>query len=333
MTPDYQPTATPRTLQLRSHLLRQLRNFFYQREFVEVETPILSQDTVIDLYLDPIIVPLDKENRYLQTSPEFGMKRLLSAELPKIFQITRAFRSDESGGIHNPEFTMLEWYRCEDSYQQGRQLLADLINWLLSDPCWEQKLPLCQQRTFAAAFVAILDLHPFHAPIEQLLQAATQSGFALDISGKPDDALLRRECLNFLWGIKVDPQLGQDGPEIIYDWPAADAALSETSWCDDDGDYYEVAHRYELYLHGLELANGYHELLDPRILAERNAETNKLRRSLNKTVLPEDSRLLSAMQAGIPPSCGVAVGVDRLLLALLQLECIAQVQAFPWNRA
>lgn len=333
MKPEFQSTADRRVLEKRSYLLQQLRKFFLNLDFVEVETPILSNDSVIDLYLDPMVVPTDSGQRFLQTSPEFAMKRLLASGLPRIFQLTRAFRQGERGQYHNPEFSMLEWYRCGDDYSQGRRLLCDLTDTLLSDEFWRLGNPFpCRELTFQQAFQEALQLDPIESSDGELTQAAIQRGL-VDCEQVPSPNP-RRDAVHFLWSTDVDHQLGLDGPVVIYDWPEEDAALAQLGRrIARDGSPYWVAHRYELYYRGLELANGYHELLDPQVLRERNRIANQQRQQLNKPQLPEESRLLQAMDAGLPASSGVALGVDRLLMALLNLNDITQVIPFPWENA
>ncbi len=328
---DFSTTMTLSLLERRSQLLRDIRRFFYEQNFWEVETPVLSQETVIDLYLEPIQVQLPAphaQTRYLQTSPEFGMKRLLASGARSIFQITRAFRLGEIGQRHNPEFTMLEWYRCGDNYEAGRQLLAQFIESLLDEAC--------QQITFREAMLQFADLDPFFASNQDLSEQAEQLGFVSPLPELEDEPfqLQRRDTIHFLWAELVEPHLGTRCPQIVYDWPATEAALAQTAvrqW--SDGQAYHVAERFELYVAGVELANGYHELLDAGVLQERNQHTNASRRAAGKETLPENHRLLAAMQHGFPPCCGVALGVDRLAMVLFGQSELSQVISFPWERA
>lgn len=337
MSSDYQKScASIAVLKQRSQLLQKLRQFFLEHQFIEVETPLLSADTVVDLYLDPFQVPTPHGPRYLQTSPEFAMKRLLADGMQRIFQITKAFRESELGQRHNPEFTMLEWYRVGDDYAQGRALLAQLFESLMSSDLLVSDAgspvqSLCLQKSYAEVFQQSLNLDPFFCDLAPLMERSQQAGLQIVPSAALDRQ--RRECLNFLWGTLIDPELGRDQPVIVYDWPASDAALARVSPRTGPAGDFLVAERYELYFRGLELANGYHELTDPQILRERNKIANQQRRELGKPELPEDSRLLTAMENGLPPSCGVAVGVDRLLMALRNQDDISHVLAFPWDRA
>lgn len=324
-------TADLATLKHRSDILRQVRTFFYQRDFWEVETPLLSQESVIDLFLDPMEVPMPSGaggTRYLQTSPEFGMKRMLASGAQAIFQVTKAFRSGESGQRHNPEFTMLEWYRCGDTYQDGRALLATFIETWLPGPC--------EQATFHSKFEQHVGLDPTLDSTQLLWQQAHELGYASNLESDEEtpDSLTRRNILNFLWGELVEPQLGTTVPTIIYDWPASESALAQTATrITADGRSRNVAERFELYVGGVELANGYHELLDAEVLQQRNLANQSARLQIGKPALPDNSRLLSAMRHGFPDCCGVALGIDRLIMVLLHKTHIDQVLTFPWARA
>ncbi|MFM8252967.1 MAG: EF-P lysine aminoacylase EpmA [Planctomycetota bacterium] len=322
---DFAPTATWETLCRRAQWLKRLRSFFDEQGFVEVETPLLSADTVVDRHLDPIPVTLFTDPRepevgdrfFLQTSPEFGMKRLLVSGATAIYQVTRAFRGGERGRLHNPEFTMVEWYRVGDDYAAGRQLLAELAQRLLL-------VPAVESLTYADAFRRYVQLDPTEASNEALVQRAQQLGGPL-----PDLPLDDRDAwLNWLLAQWVEPQLGREHPTILYDYPASQAALAAI-----DLGPPAVAQRFELYVNGIELANGYHELLDADALAERARVVNRERQLDGKYVLPEASRLEAAMRVGLPPCSGVALGFDRLLMVAWGAQSIDEVLAFPIERA
>jgi lysyl-tRNA synthetase class 2 len=301
---DFQPTASWTNLKLRAEALQRLRVFFDARGFVEVETPILSHDTVIDRHLDPLRVTLFADPQaptvgptlYLQTSPEFGMKRLLAAgDAKAIYQITKVFRGAETGELHNPEFTMLEWYRVGDDYEAGMNLLAELAGEMF-------RAPRVERLTFHQAFERYASMD---------LSSATMSDVELDI----------------VLTSRVQPQLGQSQPTILYDYPADQAALAQVRVAEN------IAERFELFVRGVELANGYHELLDPASLRARNIQTNQLRQADGKDPLPEQSRLLAAMEHGLPNCAGCALGVDRLVMLLAGASSIRDVIAFPIERA
>ncbi len=325
---DFLPTASHDLLRQRAALLRRVRTFFDARGFVEVETPLLSHDTVVDRHLDPFVTrhvpdptrPRQGTELFLQTSPEFGMKRLLAAGAGPIYQITRSFRNGERGPLHNPEFTILEWYRPGDDYQAGMQLLADLASEVSGAATIEKQ-------TYEQVFQATYQLAPYKASIDELQSAAQRAGLHLPTSLGAD----RDGWLDFLLTERIQPRLGQAAPIILCDYPASQAALARTRF--DAALGIEVAERFELYWHGIELANGYHELLDPAILRARNAANNVLRVSDGKQPLPEDSRLLAAMEHGLPACSGCALGLDRLLMILSGTKTIDQVLAFPLERA
>ncbi len=325
-------------LRQRAELLARVRKFFDSRGFLEVETPLLSHDTVVDRHLDPIPVKLFKDARqhqhgekfWLQTSPEFGMKRLLAAygevglgspdpqvglgspdpALSAIYQIAKAFRGGaETGPLHNPEFTIVEWYRVGDDYVAGMQLLSDLAESILgSGPA--------ERLTYREAFQRYAGFDPF-----------LTDGTLPNSPGLPADA--DRDLILDHWlTAQIEPNLGRDRPTILYDYPADQSALARIR-----PGMEPIAERFELYASGIELANGYHELLDPAVLRERNRTNNQHRAADGKYTLPEDSRLLAAMEHGLPACSGCALGLDRLLMVATGASTIQEVLAFPIDRA
>lgn len=324
-TLDWRPTCSLEMLRARSELLAQIRQFFSSRDFLEVETPLLSHDSVIDRHLDPLGVTLFADPRrpdvgptaWLQTSPEFGMKRLLAAGAESIFQICKAFRGGEVGERHNVEFTMLEWYRVGDDYVAGRKLLADLAGEVLQSAV--------ESLTYAEAFERYVGLDPHRAGGDELLALARDRQIALPDSYDGSD---RDLLLELLLTELVEPRLGESTPTILYDYPASQAALAQVR-ADDP----PVAERFELYVRGVELANGYHELLDPQLLLARNAANNQARSDDGKYQLPTASRLLAAMEYGLPACSGTALGVDRLLMVKTGVASLAEVLSFPIDRA
>jgi elongation factor P--(R)-beta-lysine ligase len=317
---DFQPTASWDALRLRAELLTRLRTFFATRDFLEVETPLLSADTVIDRHLDPIPVtmPSDGRTMWLQTSPEFAMKRLLASGAERIYQVTHAFRAAEVGEHHNPEFTMIEWYRVGDSMATGMKLLGELACELL-------EVDRISQISYAEAFQQFVGIDPHSATVFELERAAASHNMAVPDNMPSED---RDEWLNLLLATLVEPQLGSERPEILFDYPASQAALAQVR---DDSP--PVAERFELYVNGIELANGYHELLDAATLRERNEQTNRQRVADGKTALPEESRLLSAMEHGLPNCVGVALGFDRLVMIAAGASKLSDVMAFPIDRS
>lgn len=338
---DFRPTASWRNLRLRAALLRKVREFFDGHGFLEVETPILSADTVVDRHLDPFkvvaegegdspILPAAKSGQspqqrlWLQTSPEFCMKRLLAAGVNQadaagaVYQITRAFRRDEFGPLHNPEFTIVEWYRTGDDMAAGMQLTAELCEATL------QRGP-AQQISYRAAFQQHAGLDPHTADVSTLAAKAKEFNIQPPAGISADD---RDGWLDLLLVERVQPHLGVERPVLLFDYPATQAALARIS-ADDP----PVAQRFELYVDGIELANGYRELLDADELLRRNRQVNAQRLADGKPTLPEQSRLLAAMQSGLPPAVGVALGFDRLVMLAAGAKHLAEVIAFPLDRA
>lgn len=347
---DFLPAASRTNLELRAALLKRVRAFFDSRGFLEVETPILSHDVVVDQHIDPLSVVLFDDPRqpevgerlWLQTSPEFGMKRLLAAGMEAIYQVTRAFRGGEIGRLHNPEFTMVEWYRAGDDMTAGMTLLSDLCTELLN-------LPAAELLSYASAFERHVGVDPHRASIDELRAAAKRLGVSIP-EGLHDD---RDEWLNLLLAMCVEPHLGRASPAILYDYPATQAALARVRR-DTTGDdtpivargspdsahaaetghnSIAVAERFELYVNGIELANGYHELLDPAVLRERNRVANAARVADGKPALAEESRLLQAMESGLPACTGVALGFDRVVMLAAGAASLEEVMAFPIQRA
>ncbi|HET6880482.1 MAG TPA: EF-P lysine aminoacylase EpmA [Pirellulales bacterium] len=319
---SWRPTATWEMLRLRDELLRKLRAFFHERGFVEIETPLLSADVVVDRHLEPFAVDMPcggtSRRMWLQTSPEFAMKRLLAAGSGPIFQVTHAFRQSERGPRHNPEFTMVEWYRPGDNMAAGVQLLSELGDALLGRG-------LAETMTYQAAFRQYTGIDPHAATAPALREVANQRGGEVPDSMTSDD---RDAWLDLLLVELVEPNLGLGKPVILYDYPASQAALAKVRPGPP-----AVAERFELYVDGIELANGYHELLDAGILRERNRENNRHRRAQGQAPLPEESRLLAAMEAGLPACAGVAMGFDRVVMLVAGASDIAEVLPFPFDRA
>jgi lysyl-tRNA synthetase class 2 len=317
---DFPPTADLDALRLRAGLLRCTRDFFDRRGFLEVETPLLSADTVVDRHLDPFEVNVVPDRSYwLQTSPEFGMKRLLAAGAKAIYQITRAFRRDELGPLHNPEFTMVEWYRTGDGFDEGMTLLGELAEALFD------RGP-AERISYAEAFERHVGIDPHRATTAQIVATVREKQIDAPASLAPTD---RDSWLDLLLIDLVQPRLGVEQPVILYDYPAAQSALAQVR-ADDD---VKVAERFELYVDGIELANGYHELTDADELARRNVQVNLQRQLDGKRPLPGDSRLLAAMRAGLPACTGVALGFDRVVMLAAGAKDLSQVIPFPFIRA
>jgi lysyl-tRNA synthetase class 2 len=296
-------------LKRRGEFLRKLRDFFYDRGFVEVETPLLSDEVIPELHIEPPAF----HDSFLQASPELHMKRLLAEGMPAIFQVTRSFRADEVGKLHNPEFTMVEWYRAGDDMNDGMTLLDELMKTIVG-------APPAIRTTYAAAFEKTLGINPHSASCSELATCAARHNITVEGINADD----RDEWLNLLLATKIEPTLGQTAPELLFDYPASQASLAKTI----ERDGIEVAERFELYWRGVELANGYHELTNPAELRRRFIEVNAVRVADNRPALPLPESLLSAMERGLPASTGCALGFDRLVMLALGAERIADVMAF-----
>lgn len=324
--PRFAATATIQTLRQRASILRSIRSFFDDAGFFEVQTPTLSSETMIDLHIDPISVARDQlqlslpgvgENLYLQSSPEFAMKRLLASGADAIYQICPAYRAAERGASHNPEFTMLEWYRVGDRFAEGIALLAQLVDHVTDRPA-------CQPMTYQSAFKAFAQIDPLSATLPALRDAARRLG--IDLTGL--DFEHADDWLNLIFDHAVVPRLGVDSPTILTHYPSSQAALALI--CDDDP---RTAERFELFIDGVELANGYGELLDAEELLRRCDENNRARMQIGKASLPMPRHLYQAMQSGISTCSGCALGVDRLVAVLLGAGELSETLTFPIDRA
>lgn len=295
----WRPVASQEVLIQRANLMNQIRAFFWQRGILEVETPQLLSHVAPELHQDPIAC----QERFLQTSPETAMKRLLAAGMGPIYQICHAFRDGEWGTLHNPEFTMLEWYRPGWSY---RALMAEVeaLLWEVlgtTRPAGEQARVL----TFGAAFQQFAGVDPFSAH-------------------SPEWA----ETLDRLLVQQVEPGLkAMGGAVFLVDFPPFAAAMAQV----DPGPP-AAAMRFELYLDGVELANGYQELIHAKEQRQRLLHTNQQRQSMKKKTLPIDEKFLQALASGLPECSGVALGLDRLIMLALGAKNIQAVMAFPFNQ-
>lgn len=333
-TPNWPPTASPENLKRRSEMTMAIHDFFQSRGFLHVETPILSHDTVVDRTIEPVTIAKNAVTgrgadattpMFMQTSPEFAMKRLVCGGMERIYQIARVFRHGEQGARHNPEFTMLEWYRVGDDMAAGMQLLSEFTSVLLGRPAAD-----CIAWRKACKNVAGLD--PLSVNLHELINVCRnwhsgqgRGAFTDVLRGAEDDADF---WMQYLFSQLVEPQLGLDRPAIVYDWPAAQSALAIVR-----DEVPPVAERFELFVDGVELANGYHELTDADELQRRNHAVNQQRVADGNATLPVDSQLVNAMRQGMPSCSGVAVGVDRLLMVATGSERIEDVIAFPLDRS
>ncbi|MGD9298233.1 MAG: EF-P lysine aminoacylase EpmA [Thiohalocapsa sp.] len=320
----WRPSASLAALKARGHLLAELRSFFSERGVLEVETPILSAASNLDpaiepLYLDADLTGAGAQRWYLQTSPEFPMKRLLAAGSGPIYQVCKVFRADERGRRHHPEFTMLEWYRPDFSLEELMDEVAALVCRLVGHP----ELPM-ERIGYRDLFLGRMGLDPWRASEHELRSVSQARGIAdanqldLDTDGWLD--LLLSHCL--------EPDLGRAGLTFVYDYPPSQAALARVEAGDPP-----TARRFEVYWQGMELANGFDELRDPQEQRRRFDQDGAARAAHGRPALPMDRHLLAAMETGLPACAGVALGLDRLLMCALDAEHIDAVLAFPAQRA
>lgn len=320
---NWQPGADLTALQVRAKLLADIRAFFAKRNVLEVETPLMASAGVTDPHLVNFETELHQpgsesgETLYLQTSPEYAMKRLLCAGSGSIYQICKAFRNEEQGHFHNPEFTMLEWYRVGFDHWQLMQEMQDLLQPLLA--CDE-----FEQLSYQQAFQHYLGFDPLSGSDEHLNELCNKHGF----DSFSDAATSRDTKLQLLFSHLIEPQVGQKSPCFIYHFPASQAALAQISKQDA-----RVAERFELYYQGIELANGFHELQSWQEQERRFAQDNQERLNLGRTAAKTDQKFLAALQAGLPDCAGVALGLDRLLMILLGHKDIDKVLSFSHSRA
>lgn len=322
MNHPFQTQSTATNLRKRAELLGRLRCFFDERGFTEVQTPVLCSETVIDRHLDPIAVPLILPGQtsalwYLQTSPEQSMKRLLASGIGSIYQVGPVFRDGELGRLHNPEFTMAEWYDVGADYERGQQLLSDLLVCLLH----------CEPAecvSFEQAFKTAIGLPLFESSPADFGRWAVENEI-VDTEKWSSDW---DDWVNLLFSERVQGMLGWHRPTIVKDFPASQAALAVVSDRDP-----RTAERYEIFYHGVELANGYHELLDANVLADRDRIANEQRVLDGKTALPTCNKLLEAMRNGIPASCGCALGFDRVVMLACNATNLREVVSFAAERA
>lgn len=312
----WQPSASMDVLRARAHLNRRIRDFFAERDVLEVETPLLCRSTATDPHLRSFAVPAGRETLYLQTSPEFCMKRLLAAGSGPIYQLCKAFRYEESGRLHNPEFTMLEWYRPGWTLEQLVDEVETLV--LHAAAAFGVDMAPFPRFTYQQVFEKTLGIDPHTAGESTLLACANRH-----INGDFAD-LDRNGLLDLLMSHCVEPALPQTGA-FVLEFPASQAALAQKKQT-QSGVW--VARRAELYLAGMEIANGYQELVDTAEQRARFDADLAYRQRHGLQALPMPDALLQALEAGLPESAGVALGVDRLLMVLQNVERLAASLGF-----
>lgn len=315
---NWQPSASFATLQQRAVILARIRDFFAAQGVLEVETPLLCHTSVTDPHIASITAFMQANDAayYLQTSPEYAMKRLLASGSGSIYQLGKSFRRAEVGQHHNPEFTMLEWYRIgfdhHDLMNDVEALLQHVVN-----------TPKATRYSYADVFDSILQINPHVATIDELAQCADKHH--INTASTIHD---RNTWLDLLMSHCIEPQLGKQAPCFIYDFPASQAALARIIPSDPP-----VAARFEVYINGIELANGFHELQDANEQRKRFEANVIEREALGLEPVPIDELFLAALEHGLPDCAGVALGVDRLVMIATHASAIKDVMSFDASRA
>jgi elongation factor P--(R)-beta-lysine ligase len=328
---DWHPSAAIEVLRLRAQLLATARRFFAERQVLEVDTPVLVNAAVTQPQIECARVLFEDGARplFLHTSPEYAMKRLLAAGSGDLYQICHVVRGRERSRLHNPEFTLIEWYRLGFDAERLMDEVAALVGTLLAPGGRECAI---ERLSYREVFQRALGLDPLEADLAQLESAARDCGYrAGEAARAPAGAAAlgrRDELLDFLMAVPIGPQLGRGRLTFVHRYPASQAALARLDPQDP-----RVALRFELYAEGVELANGFEELADAaeqrsRFLADQR---ERLRRGLPAHDI--DERLISALRAGLPPCSGVALGFDRTLMLAAGAQCIDDVLAFSTERA
>ena len=325
---SWKPTATVDMLKTRARLLSKLRAFFAEKDIYEVQTPVLSHAGNTEPSIDTFITQQNENSNnpsqpsFLNTSPEFAMKRLLASGCGSIYQITPVFRQGEQSSKHNSEFTLLEWYRVDFDHHALMGEVNALLHYISKDFL---TLERSHFYTYQDAMIKFADVDPFTASNEDLKAAIEKAG--IDVVGMDNDSSAD-SWLDLLMCQVVEKNLPKNCPVFIYDYPASQAALAKIRKGSPD-----VAERFELYINGMELANGFHELQDADEQSERFKSEQRLRKERGLPGIPADSQLIAALKHGLPDCAGVAIGLDRLLMVLTGTEHINDVLTFPFDRA
>lgn len=333
---SWRPSASVQALKQRAEFIQQIRQFFNQRGVLEVETPQLSRHCVSDPHLHALSTQhfepgsTQSTELYLQSSPEYAMKRLLASGSGDIFQICKAYRNDEVGRLHNPEFTMLEWYRVGFDMQRLINEVAELVCLLLDKPKIEQF-------TYKQLFMEYCELDPTTCKLSELDALASDCGLSdysmslraqfADVESQLQQRVIKDGLLQVIFNQQIEPRIGQELPAVVSHFPASQAALATIN---ADG---LTANRFELYFKGIELANGFEELCDADLQRTRFNNDNTERQLLGLPEIRLDERFLASLEHGLPDCAGVALGVDRLLMLALNKSNIKDVLSFNYNNA
>ncbi|MCO7227425.1 EF-P lysine aminoacylase EpmA [Pleionea sp. CnH1-48] len=299
---SWHPSASIETLALRAQLMRTIREFFYQRDVLEVDTPALMSCSVTDPYMDALSLAVCGQQAYLQTSPEYAMKRLLAAGSGDIYQLSKAYRSDERGQKHQPEFALLEWYRTDWDHHQLMDEVYELVSLATG-------IKTRDSLSYREAFQHYLSID-----IESIDNASLREFTEQKLGHIPQD-MFRDDYLSLLFATQIEPLLGRDSIAFICDFPASQSALARLLPSNPG-----YAGRFEVYVEGIELANGFWELTDAQEQRARFNEDNAKRVKMGKQTVDIDESFMAALEQGLPECSGVALGFDRLMM-LAQKQC------------
>ncbi len=315
---NWQSSASVDVLVRRAEIIRSIRQWFHQHKVLEVETPQLSLGATTDPHIESFSVG----ERHLRTSAEFHLKRMLSCGYPDIYELGKVFRVDESGCYHNPEFTMLEWYRKGIDHHQLITEVESLLQVLTDD------LDMHIQRiSYRELWRQVCDLDIAICECNAITDYLTKSGVSV-----PESITENFDALQDLaMGTVVADALPKNLFTCIYDYPASQASLARVVCEDPD---WPVASRFEIYHGSVELANGYHELKDPVEQLSRLSQDNKTRVDNQQSAMPVDMNFIAALEHGLPDCAGVAIGIDRLMMILIEdITSLDQVIGFKWAHA
>lgn len=319
---NWRPSAPIKNLQARARILQQIRAFFSAREVLEVDTPLMCHTSVTDPFIHSIPAFFQAygaskiQPYFLQTSPEYAMKRLLANGSGAIYQICKAFRQGDVGQIHNPEFTMLEWYRPQFTHHQLMTEVDELLQVVL-------QCPPALRLSYCELFLRYTGINPHTATFTELANCAAQH--EINVMSTISD---KDSWLDLLLSHAIEHKLGHEAPCFVYDFPASQAALARIQPGDPP-----LAARFEVYCCGMELANGFYELQDAAEQRQRFINNLERRHTLNLPALPIDELFLAGLEQGLPDCSGVALGIDRLIMAALGTDRITDVLSFDFSRS
>lgn len=308
-------------MQQRARIICQVREFFRSRNVLEVDTPVLCRHSVTDPFIQSIpaifqpIGSKKEQQYYLQTSPEYAMKRLLAAGSGAIFQITKSFRQGEVGRFHNPEFSMLEWYRPGFDHHQLMDEMDELLQIVL-------KTPKAIRKSYGELFENFLGINPHLADLQTLKDCAKHHGITLQ-----EDIDDPNAWLDLMLSQCIEPKMEMTVPWFIYDFPVSQAALARIQPLNPP-----VASRFEVYFRGIELANGFHELADAKEQRSRFEKNIRERQDMGMNEMKIDEYFLSALTHGLPDCAGVALGIDRLVMLACQAPSLKDILSFDFTR-